>query len=304
VAKLVAFLRIARPHFLLGGLGLFALGALVAQFEGWTLTIERYALGQGLITALQLMAHYLNEYWDEAGDRRNTRRTWFSGGSGVLAEKGLARETVFAAAMVNLAVAVAIGVYLVTQHFSPALLIIISLIALGLFFQSTPPVALMGSGYGELITAIVFAGLVPAFAHLLWSPQASAQIMLATGPLVLLHIAMLIAFGLPDYEADKASDKQTLVVRLGQAGAASLHNALLVLALVLAAAATFAGLPPRVAISLALCAPLVVLQILLVRRLREGQGSSFAQLTLLAALTFGLSVYFVAFSYWVLGSSI
>jgi 1,4-dihydroxy-2-naphthoate octaprenyltransferase len=302
--KLLAFLRLIRPHFLLGGFGLFALGACVALYEGWPLPPERYALGQLFVTALQVMAHCLNDYWDEAGDRRNARRTWFSGGSGVLVEKLLARDTVFAAALTSLAVAVAAGVFLATQRPSPALIVLMALIALGLFFQSTPPAALMSSGYGELTTAIVHAGLVPAFAHLLFSPNASAQILLATTPLVVLHVAALIAFGLPDYAADAASEKRTLVVRLGQAGAASMHDALLVLALVLGAVETFGGLPPRVAISLAFVAPLVVLQLILVRRMRAGEPASFAQLTLLAALTFGLSVYFMAFSYWVLSSSI
>lgn len=304
MANFLAFVRLTRPHFLLSGFGLFALGALVAFYEGWPLTAERYALGQLFVSALQVMAHCLNEYWDQAGDRRNARRTWFSGGSGVLAEKTLTRETVFTAAMGSLAVALAVGVFIATQRLSPALIVVMGLIALGLFFQSMPPVALMSSGYGELTTAIVYAGLVPAFAHLLWSPNASAQILLATTPLVVLHVATLIAFGLPDYEADAASEKRTLVVRLGQASAASAHNALLVLVLVLGAVETFSGLPSRVAISLALVAPLVVLQIIIVRRMRAGQPASFAQLTLLAALTFGLSVYFMAFSYWVLGSSI
>jgi 1,4-dihydroxy-2-naphthoate octaprenyltransferase len=301
MAKLLAFLRAARLHFLLDGAGLFALGAMIARYEGWEVTPSLYSLGQAFVTALQLMSHFLNEYWDAESDRRNQRRTLFSGGSGVLPEAALTRETIFAAGAACLAIALAVGALIIVQRSHPALWVVMGLIVLGLIFQSTPPVALTSSGYGELTTSIVYAGLVPALAHLLWSNNASPLVLLATAPLVTLHIAMLIAFGLPDFESDRAGEKRTLVVRLGQERALSLHNALLVLALLLAALGTFSGLPARVAISGAIVAPLVVLQISLGRRLRDGQSASFAQLTLLAAIIFGLGAYLFAFSFWVIG---
>lgn len=300
--KLTALARLSRPIFLLNSLGLFALGAMIARFEGYRLEAPAYILGQLFVLAIQLMAHYLNEYWDEEGDRRNTYRTLFSGGSGVLAEKALTRATVFAAAMAALAVGVAAGVALLFQRNSgPGLWVIMFLIFLGLFFQSNPPVALMSSGYGEFTTATVFAGLMPAFSHLVFSGSASVLVLLATAPLVTLHAAMLIAFSLPDVASDEATGKRTLAVRLGQSGAASMHNALLVIALLLAASGSLLGLPTQVAVSVAFIAPIVILQIMTVRRFREGQPASFAQLTMLAALIYALTAYLTAFSFWVIG---
>ena len=302
LSKLAALARLARPWFWLDSLGMFALGAMVARYEGYAINWQRYGWGTLYVLALQAMALFLNEYWDEDVDRRNDRRTPFSGGSGVLAEKTVSREAVFTAAMLCLAVGIGAGAVLLFQESAgPAVWVVMGLIFLGLFFQSSPPVALMSTGYGEITTSIIFAGLTPAFAHLLLSGQASQVVLLATAPLVALHVAMLIAFGLPDFESDRAGGKRTLVVRLGQVSAANLHNALLAASLAVTALGSFAGLPIRVAISAAFLAPLVVLQIITVRRLQRGDPASFFQLTLLAALLLGLGAYLTAFSFWVIG---
>lgn len=301
-SKLAALVRLLRPWFWLDSLGMFTLGVMVARFEGYSLDLPRCGWGLLYVLALQVMALCLNEYWDEDGDRRNERRTALSGGSGVLAEKLLTRETIFTIAMVCLAVGIGAGAVLLFQESTgPAVWVVMGLIFLGLFFQSSPPVALMSTGYGEITTSIIFAGLIPAFAHLLLSGQASLMILLATAPLVAVHVAMLIAFSLPDFESDRAAGKRTLAVRLGQVPAANLHNALLAASLAVTALGSFTGLPIRVAISAAFVAPLVVLQIITVRRLQRGDPASFFQLTLLAALLLGLSAYLTAFSFWVIG---
>ena len=98
VKKLVAFIRLARPHFLLGGLLLYALGAVVARYQGYPIDFRVYAVGQLFVSSLQLMTQFLNEYWDVETDRLNTARTLFSGGSGMLGPDCFKRETAFTAA--------------------------------------------------------------------------------------------------------------------------------------------------------------------------------------------------------------
>lgn len=300
--KLSAFLRLSRPIFLLGGIALYALGALVARYEGYPLDWGAYLVGQLFVSSLQLMTHYLNEYWDVEADRRNPNRTPFSGGSGVLAEGTIARETARVAAFVCLAVASAAAIALVLQrHAGPGVWVVMALAFLGAFFYSTPPLRLAHTGYGELTTSIVVAGLVPAFAHLLQTERASWLILLATAPLVILHYAMLLAFEFPDFLTDEAAGKRTLLVRIGRRNGAVMHNALIVIALGLAAANSFVGLPPRVAISLAITAPLALWQVITVRRIQQGEPVSFPLLTFGAIVLFGLTAYLIAFSFWVIG---
>ena len=75
--SLMAFLRLSRPHFLMGGVLMYAVG--VAQ--GKAIGIATYLLGQAMVSAAQVTAHYVNEYADVEADRLVKNRTMFSGGS-------------------------------------------------------------------------------------------------------------------------------------------------------------------------------------------------------------------------------
>ena len=54
------FIQLSRPHFLVGGFLMVALGASSAPTVDWTV----YALAQLMVTAAQVTAHYVNEYFD------------------------------------------------------------------------------------------------------------------------------------------------------------------------------------------------------------------------------------------------
>ena len=302
LAKLLAFLRLSRPVFLLGGLVLYALGALVARYEGYPIEWGAYLVGQLFVTSLQLMTHYLNEYWDMEADQLNQTRTFFSGGSGVLSGGELPRETALHAAFVCMAVNSASAIVLIFQYQAgPAVWAVMLLAFLGAFFYSTPPLQLSNTGYGELTTSIIVAGFVPAFAHLLQTGRPSFLILLTTAPLVVFHYAMLLAFEFPDFLSDEAAGKKTVLVRLGRRYGARLHNALIVSALLLTAINSFLGLPPRVAISVAITAPLALWQVISVHNLQRGEPVPFRRLTFGAVALFALTAYFIAFSFWVIG---
>jgi len=300
--KLSAFLRLSRPIFLLGGIALYALGALVARYEGYPLDWGAYLVGQLFVSSLQLMTHYLNEYWDMEVDQLNKSRTLFSGGSGVLSGGELPREIALSAAFVCMAVNSASAIALVFQYRAgPAAWAIMLLALLGALFYSSPPLKLASTGYGELTASVIVAGLVPAFAHLLQTGRPSLLILLATAPLVVFHYAMLIAFEFPDFLSDEAAGKKTLLVRIGRRNGATLHNTLIVAALVLATVNSFIGLPIKVAISVAITAPLALWQVISVRNLQRGEPVSFQRLTFGAVALFALTTYFIAFGFWVIG---
>ena len=128
----------------------------------------------------------------------------------------------------------------------------------------------------------------------------SITILLATAPLVAYHFAMLMAFEYPDFLSDEAAGKLTLLVRLGRRRGATLHNGALLAAIALAVAATFLGLPAQVALAVVVSSPLALLQIATIRRMQRGEPVSFTRLTFVAVLIFGLTAYFMAFSFWVL----
>jgi 1,4-dihydroxy-2-naphthoate octaprenyltransferase len=114
------------------------------------------------------------------------------------------------------------------------MLIIGTLALLGSYFYSAPPLSLMGSGWGELSTSIIVALLVPLTGFVIQAGRLEPILFEVCTPLILIHIAMMLTFEFPDYEADRISGKRTLAVRFGREAVARLHNALLSGAVVLA----------------------------------------------------------------------
>jgi 1,4-dihydroxy-2-naphthoate octaprenyltransferase len=224
--KTWAFIRLTRPVFLLGGALLYALGVAVAASQGATLHLGRALLGQLMVTAIQLMAHYANEYYDVQVDRLATRnRTWFSGGSGVLASGALARNVARRAMQVCAIVGLVAVVAVAAQKPIVGMVGVVSL--LGSWFYSAPPLSLMSSGWGELTTSLIVALLVPLTGYAFQATQLAPIILAVCLPLILIHLGMLLAFEFPDRQADAAAGKRTLVVRWGPDRAALLHTALI-----------------------------------------------------------------------------
>jgi len=62
------FIRLGRPIFLGGGFMLFGLGAVMAWYSGARMNLATLLGGQIAVTAIQLMTHYSNEYFDLAAD--------------------------------------------------------------------------------------------------------------------------------------------------------------------------------------------------------------------------------------------
>jgi 1,4-dihydroxy-2-naphthoate octaprenyltransferase len=115
MTRILDFLRLSRPLFLLGGILLYALGAGIARFLGFQVAWDLYILGQGWVIAMQLATHYLNEYFDASADVQNKNRTMFSGGSGAVGPGRLARNVPFWAAATCLAIVASLTVLLIQQ---------------------------------------------------------------------------------------------------------------------------------------------------------------------------------------------
>ncbi|MBC7976623.1 MAG: prenyltransferase, partial [Myxococcales bacterium] len=228
---LLAFLRLGRPLFLGGGFLMFGLGAGIAALAGHAIDLQRYVLGQAAVTAFQLMTHYANDYFDYDADLANKTPTTWSGGSRVLANAELPRHVALSAALV-LAV-IGAGVTLALWHVAGGRVALV-LCAIGVlaWAYSAPPLRLCASGLGELDTAVVVTGLVPALGFLLQAPDlvGLGVLGLAIVTPFLLQIAMLLAIEFPDAAGDAATGKRTLVVELGAARAAKLYVAITALA--------------------------------------------------------------------------
>ena len=227
-ATLKAFIRLTRPFFLLGGVLLYLLGVVISLVAGAPFNLAHYLTGQLLVTSSQLMVHYANEYYDREVDAATGKmRTWFSGGSGVMASGALTPGVARRASRVCLAASLVM--LLVVAFQAPLAGAVGAVSLLGAWSYSAPPIKLMGSGWGEVSASLIVAFLTPLMGLLLQAggKPLPAVLFLVCLPLLLIHIAMLLAFEFPDRAADATFGKRTLAVRLGLPRAVWLHNGLL-----------------------------------------------------------------------------
>jgi 1,4-dihydroxy-2-naphthoate octaprenyltransferase len=250
---------------------MYALGVIVAHADGTS--ASAFLLGWGLVgvSAIQLMTHFVNEYYDTGRDALVTNRTLLSGGSGVLPAGTLARHYAAVGAVVCGSIGVAVtltigrssgpdgsvGVFPVTG----VTLVYVIAFVIG-YGYSAPPLRLMTRGMGELVAASAVAFLTPMAGYAVTAGRLSASVAWLGLPLLAMSLAFMITVELPDYDVDRRTDKRNWVVRLGRDRAGSLHNGLVILSyLLLAFVAAMGRLPDRVAALLWWTLPLAVWQV-------------------------------------------
>ncbi len=292
------FIKLSRPVFLLGGALVFGLGAAMASFLNYPISLGRYLIGQGMITFIQLMTQYLNEYYGAHADRGNPNRTLFSGGSGTLSPDGLPRQVALYAAVACVALAGTLASISVFRDLFPLIAwLILVLIFVGAFYYNVPPLRLIRSGYGEISTSILVAMLVPSFSFASQTGKLDQMLLMSTIPLVALHFAMMIVLQLPDYASDLKYDKRTLIVRLGWSTTMRLHDITILFAIGSLGVAYLSGLPQRVALGSLIALPLALAQIWQMERIRRGYPVRWGLLTFSAVGLFSLAAYLQIIGY-------
>ncbi|MBL1197461.1 MAG: prenyltransferase, partial [Chloroflexi bacterium] len=136
-------------------------------------------------------------------------------------------------------------------------LVLFGLLVLAAVAYSAPPFMLVQRGLGEVDVTLVFALLVPLFAHNLQTGQLSLVLALTCLPFAALIFAMMLLVGIPDYEADRAAGKGTLVVRIGPERAARWYVVALLLGFISPWLTLGWGLPLEVLLLQMLAAPMV-----------------------------------------------
>ena len=226
-----------------------------------------HAAGQfdGLVFFLALLAtvcvhagsNVLNDVGDDSNgtDRRNEQRIYpYTGGSrfiqtGILDVGGMARLGVSL-----LGVAAVAGLILIYLAGPVVLLFGLCGITLGVLY-SLGPVRLSALGLGETAVAAAFGVLPVSGAAWLQGAAIDAKLLLFAIPVSAWVAAILLINEVPDIDADAASGKRTLPVRLGLNGTARLYLAIHFTA---AAAAIYLGVTGALPL-LAPLAPIVLL---------------------------------------------
>ncbi|MCC7205739.1 MAG: prenyltransferase [Anaerolineae bacterium] len=257
-----AFLRLGRVHFLVGGVVLHLLGVAIALYAGASLNLAALIGGQITISAVQLMTHYANDFFDLDADRANPHPTHWAGGSRVLVEKRLPRRAALAAALALAGIALAANAIL-SVFVRPGLttFLYFALSQALAWFYSAPPLRLHSRGLGEFVTMLLVTLLTPLGGYYLQRGEFGLLPVLAAIPLCCFQFAMLLTVEFPDVEGDRIAGKGTLVVRLGPPSAARLYAALLIGAYAALPLLIAAGLPSAAALALLGALPLALWQV-------------------------------------------
>lgn len=273
-----AFLRLSRPLFLLGGVAFLYLGARDAP----SIDLRRFLLAQAMVSLVQLTAHYVNEYADVEADGLVENRTLFSGGSGVLSSGALKPAVALRSAVITSVAAVAPAV-LLARHV-PEVAVVGALALTVSWTYSMPPFRLLGTGWGEALTSVTSAGLVPIVGVLSMGATPSTDLWWAIAALVPAHIAMMLVFEIPDIETDRRAGKRVLAVRLGRP-----ITEMLIVALYAVAFGVAALRFPRSSIAIAVALVCVLICLLTMKRDRWWPATAGA-VAVLVSLTLGFAI--------------
>lgn len=296
--ELWLFLQLARPHFTVGPVILFGLGTAIAHYLGAPIDVGIFFLGLGLTLSLQLMTHFLNEYFDGPQDQLNQNRTPFSGGSGALGLGGLPRQVALAGAVVFLTIAIMLASLGLLSYNLPTISwVILGLSFLAAFFYNMPPIELNSSGVGELTTSLVVGGLIPAFAFSLQTGEWHRLLPITTTPIVAATLAMIMVFELIDYSADEKNNKRTMMVRLGWELGMRVHDVALGALVVSLLLARQLGLPWRAGRASLLSLPFVALQWWQMESIRRGRRPAWKALAWNAVATLSVLSYLLLMGY-------
>ena len=235
---LSTWLRIIRIRFLLASVIAVSNGLAITYWKYSTIDPVYAILTYVGVVFLHASVDLLNDYWDyKRGIDIATKRTKFSGGTGVLPDNLLKPRTVYIAGLVFLILGASIGTYFIAIR-GVTIAIILGFAVIAIYFYST---TIVNAGLGELFVAIKGAMIVLGS---LYVQNATLEPAAMYGGAIvgLLSATVLFINSFPDYEADKSKGRRTLVIILGRKVASTTFPMFIIAAYALIAGGIFFGL--------------------------------------------------------------
>lgn len=276
----------ARPSQLLAFIVLYLTGTIVALKQGYSITMIQGVAGLIPLLIAGASIHYSNEYADIETDKLTTR-TSFSGGSGVLAEGILSRQSAWWGMWILLGVAVVKAV--VCLLMAQVSMVACSVLCVGLFFgwmYSLPPLKLAWRGWGELDNSLLGGVLLAVYGYANVTHTITPDIVLMFLPFAGFVFINLLATTYADCSADQAVGKFTLATRFQIKTLRRLYALVAVLSYLLIL--VFAGhiIPLPIAIGAIVVSPLVIWGYMSYTRIHSPHPTVFAMIAMMI-------VYFV-----------
>lgn len=226
MARVSSYVEAARPRTLPAAVAPVLVGTAAAMRPVTDLYVGRALLALVVALALQVAVNYANDLFDglagvDTEDRTGPRRAVASGSISPTAMKAATSAALVVAGVAGLALAWLVGWELLLVGGLAVLA------TLGYSGGSKPYASL---GLGEVMV-FVFFGLVATVGSAYVQDGVITQVaVLASVPIGLLAVALLVVNNLRDIPTDEATGKRTLAVRLGERATRRLYRSLLAVA--------------------------------------------------------------------------
>jgi len=210
--------RLADPKISLASLASMFLGAAAAARDG-ALAPAWLALTVAGILCIEVAKNASGEVVDfDSGTDvaiASEDRSPFSGGKRVLVDGLLTRAQTIMVAVVSYALGIASGLVIVLLHEPHVLWLGVAGVACAYCYHA-PPAQLAYRGFGELAVGLCYGPLVCCGTYLVQRGHVSSAVIAVAVPMGMAVAGFLWINEFPDYRADLAGHKRTLVVRLGR----------------------------------------------------------------------------------------
>jgi 1,4-dihydroxy-2-naphthoate octaprenyltransferase len=164
------------------------------------------------ILCLHISVDLLNDYSDfKRGIDTNTKRTKYSGGTGVIPENLIDSRLIYCAGIIFLIMGGLTGFYFVTTK-GIVILILLTFAIISIYFYSTN---IVNAGLGELFVAIKGCMIVLG-SYYIQSDTIDLTSVYVGVIIGLLSALVLLVTSFPDYEADRKSGRRTLIIVIGK----------------------------------------------------------------------------------------
>jgi len=245
----------------------FLLGGVIAWSQGYVINWAVLVLSTLGVTFVMLMTFLINEYYDYETDVLNKEFHMLSGGSRVLPMGLIPRNHSLIAAHVCLLLAGMVGLLLHFVFKTGPYTIPIG--ALGIFigyFYTAKPFKWSYRGLGEIAIWFSCGWLATIAGYYLQTGHFSLVATLASLPGATSVFLVILINEIPDINSDKISGKRNLAVRLGREKATILYSVLLILCFLNMIVIVFFGVPLISALLSIVLIPLIVVNIMNIKR--------------------------------------
>ena len=228
-SKIIIWLKELRAPFCTASALPVIVGSATAFAHTGQLNLTLAVLAVFAIISIHLGANIANDYFDHISqnDWLNENKTPFSGGSRMIQNNLLSPKEILIGSWLFLTIGAFLGIIIViiTKNLFVLLLGIIGIFG-GYFYTATP----LKLGYrtaGEITIGLLF-GILPVYGSFYIQTLTFSTLPLLAGAIVAVLIFLVIfANEFPDFLADRAVNKKTLVVTLGIKNAANFYKAML-----------------------------------------------------------------------------